>query len=65
MAKTLGLDYKLDIPSDEELSRQLGQKIFLDQEMYEKILFNLCKRLQVQPIRVLRYFPTNLSFAFF
>ena len=47
MAKALGLDYKLDIPSDEELVRQLNQKMFLDQEMYEKILFNLCKRIQV------------------
>ncbi|CAG8540921.1 6752_t:CDS:10 [Paraglomus occultum] len=41
MAKALGLYYKLDIPSDEELC-QINQKMFLDQDMYEKILFNLC-----------------------
>ena len=44
MAKTLGLYYKLDIPGDEDLVRQMNQKMFLDQEMYEKIIFNLCKR---------------------
>ena len=43
MAKALGLYYKLDIPSDEELVCQMNQKMFLDQEMYEKILFNICK----------------------
>ncbi|CAG8659797.1 840_t:CDS:2, partial [Paraglomus brasilianum] len=42
MAKALGLYYKLDIPGDEDLVRQMNQKMFLDQEMYEKIIFNLC-----------------------
>ena len=44
MAKALGLYYTLDIPDDEDLDGQMTQKMFLDQEMFEKILFNLCKQ---------------------
>jgi len=43
MTKFLGLDYKLGIPNDGELVRQMKQKVFLDRDMYEKIFFNLCK----------------------
>jgi hypothetical protein len=43
MAKSLDLYFNLDITSDEELACQMKQKMFLDKDMYEKILFNLCK----------------------
>ncbi|CAG8550421.1 4726_t:CDS:10 [Paraglomus occultum] len=41
-SRSFGLYYKFEIPIDEELSKQLKQKVFLDEEMYEKIVFNLC-----------------------
>ena len=41
MAKTLGLDYNIDIPNPEEFNHAIGDKIYLD--MYETIVFNLCK----------------------
>jgi len=43
MAKSFGLYFNIDIPSDQDLACQMKQKVFLDNEMYEKILFNLCK----------------------
>ncbi|CAG8582437.1 8117_t:CDS:10 [Paraglomus occultum] len=42
MARSFGLYFNLDIPSDQALACQMKQKVFLDNEMYEKILFNLC-----------------------
>ena len=65
MAKALGLYYKLDIPSDEELVGQMNQKMFLDQEMYEKILFNLCKRYdaikETDVTRFMLFFPNQIA----
>ncbi|RIA99503.1 hypothetical protein C1645_869890 [Glomus cerebriforme] len=37
MAKSLNLNYTIDVP---ELN--LTKKVFIDQDMYEKVLFNLC-----------------------
>ncbi|RIB20530.1 histidine kinase-like ATPase [Gigaspora rosea] len=42
MAKTLGLDYNIDIPNPEEFNHAIGDKIYLDYDMYETIVFNLC-----------------------
>ena len=47
MAKSLDLYFNLDITSDEELVCQMKQKMFIDKDMYEKILFNLCKCQQL------------------
>ena len=55
MAKALSVYFKLDVPSDEELVRQMDQKIFLDREMYEKILFNLCKRYKSTNADIVRF----------
>ena len=43
MAKTLGLNYNIDIPNPEEFNHAVGDKIYLDHDMYETIVFNLCK----------------------
>ena len=43
MAKTLGLDYNIDIPHHDELTQAIGDKVYLDHDMYETIVFNLCK----------------------
>ncbi|GBB92369.1 hypothetical protein RclHR1_00200002 [Rhizophagus clarus] len=40
MAKSFELEYIIDVPDQKEL--KLSKKVFIDQEMYEKILFNLC-----------------------
>ncbi|CAG8562128.1 2882_t:CDS:10, partial [Scutellospora calospora] len=42
MAKALGLDYHIDIPHQEEFYKAVGDKIYLDRDMYETIVFNLC-----------------------
>ncbi|RIB06885.1 hypothetical protein C2G38_478040 [Gigaspora rosea] len=42
MAKTLGLDYIIDIPNSEEFNQTVGDGIYLDHDMYETIIFNLC-----------------------
>ncbi|CAG8447500.1 9832_t:CDS:2 [Acaulospora colombiana] len=42
MAKSLKLDYLIQIPSREEFYGKLKHKVFIDRDMYEKILFNLC-----------------------
>ncbi|RIB22806.1 hypothetical protein C2G38_2243074 [Gigaspora rosea] len=42
MAKTLGLDYNIDIPHHDELTQAIGDKVYLDHDMYETIVFNLC-----------------------
>nr|CAG8454895.1 11465_t:CDS:10 [Entrophospora candida] len=42
MAKSLNLDYILDIPDQKTLDNQLTKKVFIDRDMYEKIVFNLC-----------------------
>ncbi|CAG8753769.1 17204_t:CDS:2, partial [Acaulospora morrowiae] len=41
VAKLLKLDYSIQLPSHEELYGKLKNKVFLDKEMYEKILLNL------------------------
>ena len=41
MAESLDLKFILDIPDD--LGQQLKNPVFIDQDMYEKIVFNLCK----------------------
>jgi hypothetical protein len=43
MAKSLNLNYKIDVPDQEELDKSLIGKVFLDHDMYEKIIFNLCE----------------------
>ncbi|CAG8676164.1 3919_t:CDS:2, partial [Scutellospora calospora] len=40
MAKTLGLDYIIDIP--EEFNQAVSDRVYLDYNMYETIVFNLC-----------------------
>ncbi|RIB14257.1 hypothetical protein C2G38_2195631 [Gigaspora rosea] len=42
IAKKLGLVYNIDIPSPEEFNKAAGDKIYLDHDMYETILYNLC-----------------------
>ncbi|KAG9305216.1 hypothetical protein G9A89_010724 [Geosiphon pyriformis] len=42
MAKSFGLELHLDIPEDKILEAQLQRKVYLDSELYEKILLNLC-----------------------
>ncbi|RIB03042.1 hypothetical protein C2G38_2226200 [Gigaspora rosea] len=42
MAKTLGLNYNIDIPNPDEFDLALGGKIYLDHDLYETIVFNLC-----------------------
>ncbi|RIB26981.1 hypothetical protein C2G38_2161729 [Gigaspora rosea] len=42
MAKKLGLDYNVDVPSPDEFNQAMGDKIYLDHDMYETIVFNLC-----------------------
>ncbi|RIB19429.1 histidine kinase-like ATPase [Gigaspora rosea] len=42
MAKTLGLNYNIDIPNPEEFELALIDKIYLDRDLYEAIVFNLC-----------------------
>ncbi|RIB29099.1 hypothetical protein C2G38_2239112 [Gigaspora rosea] len=42
MAKTLGLNYYIDIPNPDEFDLALGDKIYLDRDYYETIVFNLC-----------------------
>ncbi|RIB29109.1 hypothetical protein C2G38_2027980 [Gigaspora rosea] len=42
MAKTLGVNYYIDIPNPDEFDLALGDKIYLDRDLYETIVFNLC-----------------------
>ncbi|CAI2172268.1 11427_t:CDS:10 [Funneliformis geosporum] len=42
MAKSLDVTFTIDVPDQVELDRQLTKKVFIDRDMYEKILFNLC-----------------------
>ncbi|RIB29047.1 hypothetical protein C2G38_1271384 [Gigaspora rosea] len=42
MAETLGLDYAIDIPLADEFNQVVGDKVYLDHDMYETIVFNLC-----------------------
>ncbi|CAG8447486.1 9831_t:CDS:10 [Acaulospora colombiana] len=42
MAESLRLGYFIKIPSREEFYSRLKQKVFIDRDMYEKIVFNLC-----------------------
>jgi len=55
MARFFGLYFNLDIPSDQDLACQMKQKVFLDNEMYEKILFNLCKSQTIYLIQLQLY----------
>ncbi|CAG8484927.1 10821_t:CDS:10 [Funneliformis caledonium] len=43
MAKSLDVTYTIEVPDQVEFNRQLNKKVFIDRDMYEKILFNLCK----------------------
>ncbi|CAG8491815.1 2417_t:CDS:10, partial [Acaulospora morrowiae] len=42
LAKSLKLSYLIQIPSYEEFYSELKNKVFVDRDMYEKIVFNLC-----------------------
>ncbi|RIB23431.1 hypothetical protein C2G38_854394 [Gigaspora rosea] len=42
IAKKLVLVYNIDIQSPEEFNKAAGDKIYLDHDMYETILYNLC-----------------------
>ncbi|CAG8468300.1 7749_t:CDS:10, partial [Scutellospora calospora] len=42
MAKKLGLDFNIKIPHPEEFNQTMGDKIYLDHDIYETIIFNLC-----------------------
>ncbi|RIB06383.1 hypothetical protein C2G38_2217280 [Gigaspora rosea] len=42
MAKKLGLDYIIDIPSLDDFNKVVNDKIYIDHDMYETIVFNLC-----------------------
>ena len=43
MAKSLKLEYRMEIPDN--FDDMLEQSVFVDLDMYEKIIFNLCKYL--------------------
>ncbi|RIB23239.1 hypothetical protein C2G38_2171892 [Gigaspora rosea] len=43
MAETLNLDFIIDIPNSSEFNHNMSDKIYLDHDMYETIVFNLCK----------------------
>ncbi|KAG9302548.1 hypothetical protein G9A89_007252 [Geosiphon pyriformis] len=42
MARSFGLTLIIDIPVDEVLESQLECEVYLDLDLYEKIIFNLC-----------------------
>ncbi|RIB28827.1 hypothetical protein C2G38_2156934 [Gigaspora rosea] len=42
MAETLSLDFIIDIPHSSEFNHSTSDKIYLDHDMYETIVFNLC-----------------------
>ncbi|RIB29043.1 hypothetical protein C2G38_2057752 [Gigaspora rosea] len=42
MAETFGLDYVIDIPFADKFNQDVGNKVYLDHDMYETIVFNLC-----------------------
>ncbi|RIB17953.1 hypothetical protein C2G38_2185983 [Gigaspora rosea] len=42
MAKRFSLDFITDIPHSSEFNHSIGDKIYLDHDMYETIVFNLC-----------------------
>ncbi|RIB28824.1 hypothetical protein C2G38_1348582 [Gigaspora rosea] len=42
MAETLNLDFIIDIPNSSEFNHNMSDKIYLDHDMYETIVFNLC-----------------------
>ncbi|RIB29688.1 histidine kinase-like ATPase [Gigaspora rosea] len=42
MAETLGLDYIIEIPCCEDFNKAVEDKVYLDHNMYETIIFNLC-----------------------
>ncbi|CAG8634984.1 9014_t:CDS:2, partial [Scutellospora calospora] len=42
MAKKLKLDYIIDIPSSIDFNKSVKDKVYLDHDMYETIVFNLC-----------------------
>ncbi|RIB04242.1 hypothetical protein C2G38_2254476 [Gigaspora rosea] len=42
MAKKLGLDFIIDILHPDEFNHAMTDKIYLDHDMYETIVFNLC-----------------------
>ena len=41
MAKSLNLEFRIEIPDN--FDKKLERKAFVDLDMYEKIIFNLCK----------------------
>ncbi|RIB22978.1 hypothetical protein C2G38_2172544 [Gigaspora rosea] len=63
MAKTLpvGLDYNIDIPNPEEFNHAIGDKIYLDCDMYETIVLNLCKHFPKNRISSLSLYCPNLN----
>ncbi|RHZ80261.1 hypothetical protein Glove_138g49 [Diversispora epigaea] len=42
MAKSLKLDYFIEIPTCKEFYSELKNPVFVDRDMYEKIIFNIC-----------------------
>ncbi|CAG8446791.1 3528_t:CDS:10, partial [Scutellospora calospora] len=42
MAQKLGLGYNIDIPHPDEFNQAVGDKIYLDHDIYETIVYNLC-----------------------
>ncbi|RIB09084.1 histidine kinase-like ATPase [Gigaspora rosea] len=42
MAETFGLDYIIEIPCCEDFNQAVEDKVYLDHDMYETIVFNLC-----------------------
>ncbi|RIB17377.1 histidine kinase-like ATPase [Gigaspora rosea] len=41
LAKILRIDYKIDIPDPTEFDQIVGDKVYLDRDMYKAIMFNL------------------------
>ncbi|CAG8480265.1 7235_t:CDS:10 [Ambispora leptoticha] len=42
LAKSFKLNFTINIPNPQEFEKQLKKKTFLDVDLYEKIVFNLC-----------------------
>ncbi|RIB22044.1 hypothetical protein C2G38_1036383 [Gigaspora rosea] len=42
IAEELGLDYIIDIPDPDKFKQALGNEVYLDHDMFETIVYNLC-----------------------
>jgi len=48
IAEKLGLDYIIDVPNPDKFKQALGNEVYLDHDMFETIVYNLCTHLYFQ-----------------